>query len=348
MRILNHLPQVMKYLLVSLIVILTAGCTGRVKKQMPASIGQPYEVVLEGDTDSILSRILTEDVPGLPQSEPLCDLILAKKGNVKGSYLMVRTRIVVDIAPQHKAFSAKMTQDVNASPQTVIHIKTKSTKQLKAMFYEMNQTANKNGERIRFLIDQSELKHLVSTIQQNPMKQREVKQMFGLNMKIPTTLNASKKAKGFLWLGNNANSGMQNLIIFRLKGNGCVAPNRWSFNLNEINKVLRLNMLGETDNIYMQLANPDNNTKIGQKQEKNENPCATERGLWEMRGDAMGGPYLLKVLPMSKGKIVTPHSNHEQPARIDSRIIVIGFVYAPEMKKRNLIKQLEAILTTIK
>jgi len=29
-------------------------------------------------------------------------------------------------------------------------------------------------------------------------------------------------------------------------------------------------------------------------------------------------------------------------------LVIIGFVYAPEMKKRNLIKQLEAVLTTIR
>ena len=46
-----------------------------------------------------------------------------------------------------------------------------------------------------------------------------------------------------------------------------------------------------------------------------------------MKGDAMGGPYVMRQA---------------------GDVVVIGFVYAPEMKKRNLIKQLEAVLTTIK
>ncbi len=57
----------------------------------------PYEVVLEGDTDSIVTKMLTEDVTGLPQPEPLCRLIQVKKGKTQGNYLLVRTRIVVNI-----------------------------------------------------------------------------------------------------------------------------------------------------------------------------------------------------------------------------------------------------------
>ena len=51
------------------------------------------------------------------------------------------------------------------------------------------------------------------------------------------------------------------------------------------------------------------------------------RGLWEMKGDAMGGPYVMRT----RGSMA-----------------VIGFVYAPEKKKKILIKQLEAALSTIK
>lgn len=319
-----------------LLLIMMTGCQGGRNGRLPASTGQPYEVVLEGDTANILSEILTEDVPGLPQSEPLCNVINVKRGKVQGSYLMVRTRIVVDIDQRYKKFSVQSSKDVNASPQLVIHIKAKSAEQLRATLDD------KNAEKLRALIDQSELQHLATIIQQNPEKQREVKRMFGIDMKIPASLDASKKTKGFLWLSNNASSGMQNLIIFRLKGNGCTEPNAWSYNLDGINKVLKRNILGETDNMYMQLDTQEEDT------EKDENLLTTKRGLWEMKGDAMGGPYLLKVLPMSKGKIVTPRSYHKQMGRIDSRIVVIGFVYAPEMKKRNLLKQLEAVLTTIK
>ena len=80
-----------------LLYILLTGCNRGKENQLPKSTGMPYEVVLEGDTDSIVTKMLTEDVTGLPQPEPLCRLIQVKKGKTRGNYLLVRTRIVVNI-----------------------------------------------------------------------------------------------------------------------------------------------------------------------------------------------------------------------------------------------------------
>ncbi len=347
-------PKAMKHILVCLmLIILTTDCTNRAKKQLPTSIGQPYEVVLEGDTDHIISQILTDDVPGLPQSEPLCNVISVKQEKAKGSYSIMRTRIVVDINKQNKGFFVKIYKDKNASPQTVICLKAKSTEQLRATFYDKNGAPNKNGEFLRTIIDKNELQHLASTTKINPEKQREIKDMFGIDMTIPLSLNASKKETEFLWLSNNASSGMQNLIFFRLKENGSKpyeAQTRldWNYILKEANNVLKKHMPGETELMYMQLIKGQKN--IHDENHNHDYPNAPytlwTKGLWEMKGDAMGGPYILKCIPMSQGKPITRFDTRSR--RIDSQIIVIGFVYAPEMKKRNLIKQLEAVLTTIR
>ena len=304
-------------LLSLLIVILLTGCNGGKGKRLPSSTGQPYEVVLEGDTANIVSEILAEDVPALPQSEPLCNIIRVKRGKAKGSYSTVRTRIVVDIDTRHEAFSAKTYKDANASPQLVIRIRAKSAEQLRAMLYDKDGQPNGNAQKLRTLIDQSELQHLASTIKQNPEKQREVKRMFGIDMKIPLSMDASKKGKGFLWLSNNANTGMQNILVFRVKNDkrrgkreaGREKNDTFASLQQQVDSILQKNMPGETDSMYMTI------------------PRIAERGLWQMKGDAMGGPYVMKT----KGDIA-----------------VIAFVYAPEKKKRNLTKQLEAVLTTIK
>ena len=45
----------------------------------PASTGLPYEVVLEGDSDSIVTRMMTADMLHLPQPEPMFSLIQVRK-----------------------------------------------------------------------------------------------------------------------------------------------------------------------------------------------------------------------------------------------------------------------------
>lgn len=289
------------------LLLTSCGLTGKNRKK-PASTGQPYEIVLEGDTDSIVTRILTEDVPSLPQPEPLCKLIQVKKGKTKGSYLLVRTRIIVNITD--KDFAVKLSHDENAAPQNIIRINAHSVQQLRERL---------NGEKLRQIVDEAELKHLAEMISNNPSKQNkemqeEVKKTFGLDMKIPVSMNASKKAKDFIWISNNANTGMQNLLVMKVKSEERRMKNSNAFHVNvndkaQIDSILRTNMPGETDSMYMTI------------------PVLLERGLWEMKGDAMGGPYVM-------------HRIHN--------LYVIGFVYAPEMKKKILIKQLEAAISTIK
>ena len=296
----------LKILLTSCFLLLfLASCTlgGGKNGKLPKSTGQPYEVVLEGDTDSIVTKILTEEVPALPQPEPLCRLIQVKKGKTHGSYLLVRTRIVVNIPAEE--FSVGMSRNENASPQTVIRISARSPQQLKEKL---------NPEKLRQLVDEAELEHLASIISTNPSKQnREMQQLvkknFGISMNIPAEMQASKKAKNFIWISNNASSGMKNLIIMRVKSEERRAEK------HQIDSMLRTNMPGETDSMYMVI------------------PVLAKRGLWEMKGDAMGGPYVMQRIRRGK---------------TGDEIIIIGFVYAPEMKKKILIKQLEAAISTIK
>ena len=310
-----------------LLYILLSGCNRGKENQLPKSTGMPYEVVLEGDTDSIVTKMLTEDVTGLPQPEPLCRLIQVKKGKTRGNYLLVRTRIVVNIG--ERDFSVTLHHDENAAPQNIIRITAQSAQQLRERL---------NGEKLRHIVDEVELKHLADIISGNPSKQNremqdEIKKMFGIDMKIPAAMNASKKAKDFIWISNNASSGMQNLLVMKVKSEerrtGKVKSeerrmkNSNAFQVNDkalIDSILRTNMPGETDSMYMVI------------------PHLSERGLWEMKGDAMGGPYVMHRI----------HRQTSQAAKQGYNLYIIAFVYAPEMKKKILIKQLEAAISTIK
>lgn len=328
-------------------VFVLACCKDGKSNRLPESIGQPYEVVLEGDTNRIVTAILQESVPDMPQPEPMFNIIQVRKGKLTSLYQTVRNRVVVDVDKRNRDFEVKISKDVNAAPQVIIRIKAQTVEQLKSRL---------DGKRLRQILDESELKHLASVIRQNVEKQKEVKRLFGIDMRIPLDMDASKKAKDFVWYSNNTNSGMKNLLIFKinssekkpsarenhssrenLSAGGNLSSKETSSGTEEypsngislsladkvqIDSVLQKNMLGETDEMYMVI------------------PRLGERGLWEMEGDAMGGPYVMKIIRRQKnGKI---------SGRKNEIIVVIGFVYAPEMKKRNLIKQLEAVLTTIR
>ena len=57
------------------------------------------------------------------------------------------------------------------------------------------------------------------------------------------------------------------------------------------------------------------------------------RGLWEMEGDMMGGPLV----------------SHARVDRANGRVIVAeAFIYSPDKMKRNLMRQMEASLYTLR
>ena len=311
-----------------LLLFFLASCsTGGRNGKLPKSTGMPYEVVLEGDTDSIVTKMLTEDVTGLPQPEPLCRLIQVKKGKTRGNYLLVRTRIVVNIG--ERDFSVTLHHDENAAPQNIIRITAQSAQQLRERL---------NGEKLRHIVDEVELKHLADIISGNPSKQNremqdEIKKMFGIDMKIPAAMNASKKAKDFIWISNNASSGMQNLLVMKVKSEERRMKNSNAFHADDkalIDSILRNNMPGETDSMYMVI------------------PHLSERGLWEMKGDAMGGPYVMHCIHKQQSQAADSKAKQLSSRQQGYNLYIIAFVYAPEMKKKILIKQLEAAISTIK
>ena len=62
--------------------------------------------------------------------------------------------------------------------------------------------------------------------------------------------------------------------------------------------------------------------------------CGVLRGLWEMEGDMMGGPFV----------------SFARLDEVNNRVVVAeGFVYAPETdKKKNMMRRLEASLHTLR
>ena len=97
-----------------------------------------------------------------------------------------------------------------------------------------------------------------------------------------------------------------------------------------MDSVLKANMKGETDRMYMRTvarSMTKENVRIGRQS------CQLQCGLWEMVGDAMGGPLVRRVVKDSvAGK----------------SLVLDAFVYAPEMDKRNKMREMEAVLLTVK
>ena len=299
------------------------GCQ-RDKSFLPHSGGDPYEVLLmteDAETRAWLDSILTADVVGLPQSESFC-----KVSHTHGKALNQTTRyarciVKVNVGEAYPKLHIGYEKNVFADPQLLVTVNAPSKEKLKA-------NLSRIGKQLTELIDRFEINAEIAFLKKHSNVQGEnaVYKSFGWNIRIPADMTAMKRGHDFLWLSNNASEGMQNVCIYTFPETVLNAKNY----LDKRDSVMKKNIPGECPSMYM---STERRYPIVQRIVKEHGVTMLKsQGLWQMEGDAMGGPFVsLAIADTAKNRT----------------IVAEGFVYAPEMKKRNRLKQLEAVIYTL-
>lgn len=301
-------------------VVALASCNAR-RSTLPRSGGSPCEVTVVGDVDSIVYRALSADMDGLPQSEPIFDVREAKVGPseaLDGVLRYARALVVVDINPRkYSGVSLGVRHNVHADPQVILVLCSPSPSALSDTVGGCPLGGFADKIIGKLLAHERGITIASMRRKHNPKMEAEVRRMFGFDMLIPSDMTSCKRGKGFMWISNNSPTAMLNVCIY-------------SHSFSKRDSVMRVNIKGETDSMYMSTVHGACRVEYSCDGVLAEHHW---RGLWEMRGDAMGGPLVARTIWGLK-----PHT----PVTIE------GFVYAPGRKKRNLVMQLEAILQTVK
>lgn len=301
---------------------------------LPRSGGQLYEVLLVGDQGGIVHDALSADVDGLPQPEPCFDVSDISRHDFGSTLHYTRNIVLVDINPDvYTRPSIRSERNVWAQPQTVVHIGAPTADALRSCIDSI-------GRRLRHLLNLSETRKQLSILrhERNTKAEKVIRQMFGIDLWIPADMTASKRGKDFLWMSNNSATTMQNIVVYR---DWCrndptkrqpMDKHESAFRrfLDARNYMLGHNILGETDSMHMATV-PESILTDNR---------GDYRGLWMMTNDAMGGPFVSRLLPMRQGR--------KQDGYTCQHIVVEGFVFAPGKSKRNAIRRLEAVLCTMK
>lgn len=300
---------------VALVILTAAGCKGRPAALRPTAGGRPYEVLVVGDRNGIVARTLQQEATGLPQSEPDYDVSAIDSGRLNATLQGAHSIVTVDINPTtYTTTSLRVRRDVYADQQSVIGITSPSLHRLTA-------DTSRWVPRLRAALRRHELRRALGRLshERNAKAEKEIRQMFGLRMWIPQDMTATRRGKDFIWLSNNSATAMQNIVVYRAPG-----PHSPQHFIALRDSALGLNIKGETDRMQMQTV-PAGLHMSGWKSPRGA--AIVCRGLWQMQGDDMGGPFVSH----SVGGITAE-----------------AFVYAPGVKKRNKIRQTEAVLYTIK
>lgn len=317
------------YFMMLLLMVVVTSCSKKGKSLItPVSSGRPYEVLVVADDqfwvpqDSALYRVLDTDVPGLPQPERSFRLSRVRSEHYDRVMRIFRNIIIIDVQPIYTQTKFKFSRDVYAAPQMIMTIQTPSRK-------DFDEYVSKHGLTIVDFFTKAEMNRqidLLKTKHSNELSER-VKKMFDCDIWMPTDLKAFKEGKDFLWSSTELNDMNFVMYAYPFRDNNTFTKD---FFIHKRDSVMQANLPGSQPGMYMQTAD-SSLVEVKHSQIKGEYMFEA-KGLWEMKGDAMGGPFVSQVRVDKKN------------ARV---IVVEGFVYNPGKLKRDLIRKLNAALYTL-
>lgn len=317
-----------------LVVLLFLSCSGKKNgKSMfsSTSSGNAYELLVvidlqmwERPAGRALNDVLKTDVPGLPQSEASFRVMFTDPSNFDATLKLIRNIVIVNVSDIYTQPKMTYEYDVYAYPQAILNIQAPDEK-------SFGEYVIKHREAIVNFFTRAEMNRQIKTLEENYNNYvyTEVQKMFGCEVWVPGALSSHKVGDHFFWAGTNTATGDQNFVMYSFP---YTDPKTFTkeFFLHKRDSVMKINIPGAREGMYMATDTMFTSVKPIAVQGKY---ALEARGLWRIKGDFMGGPFV----------------SHMRLDTVNQQIVVSeAFVYSPDKMKRNLIRQMEASLYTVR
>jgi hypothetical protein len=231
-----------------------------------------------------------------------------------------RNIIILKVEPELKA-EFKAVEDVWAAPQTVIMI-TAPTKE------EATKVIADNSEQLFNIINQAERNRIMRSSKryEDAALRNFVADKFGGSPYFPKGYSLKKQTDNFVWISYETTYINLGIFVYRIP-----YKDETSVQLEGLmaatNDIMQENVPGMVDNSYMTISS-EIEPGLNVMKYKNRN-FVEMRGLWEVKNDFMGGPFVAHAFYSKDGKDV---------------IVLQGFVYAPKYDKRHYLRLVESII----
>ena len=307
--------------------LLIISCSNDYTKILPESSGKTHNILLimdnndwKGDLGDVVRKNFAVEFSDLPQSEPLFSLRQASSNLFSGLFKIYRDVIIVKEGAEK---GIKFYENKYAEPQLLVVIEGKNKDELKKII-------EKDAGEIISKFKQFEIKNLQRVHRKSLRNSTDIEEELGIEIEIPDYFALVDHQKNFFWFRRDLKNGEQDILLYSvpLKDKKDEKGERVIFYRDSIGKKY---IPGPLDSTYMKT---EDNISPSQIVTMIDGKKAIEtRGLWNMKNDYMGGPYL----------------NYSIIDKKNNRMLVgEGFIYAPAIDKRDYMVQLEAILKTIK
>lgn len=325
------MKKYMFYLSMALVALMFSSCDGKKSVFTPTSSGRAYEILVvvdhalwERPAGRALYDVLDTDVPGLPQSERSFRIMYTSPRDFDSTLKLIRNIIIVDVQNIYTQPKFNYAKDVYAAPQLILTIQAPDEASFEKFVEE-------NKQVIIDFFTRAEMNRQITNLEKkhNDYISTKVNSMFDCDVWLPAELTGSKIGEDFFWAATNTATGDQNFVIYSYPYTDKDTFTKEYF-IHKRDSVMKANIPGSKEGMYM---TTDSMTVEVRPIDIHGDYTMEARGLWRMKGDFMGGPFV----------------SHTRLDKDNNRIITAEiFVYSPDKLKRNLVRQMEASLYTLK
>ncbi len=317
-------------LLITLFVAMLTSCDAlsTVSSNSVTSQGAPYELIVvcnqaewEGALGDTLKATFREQIPYLTQAEPLFTTYRVTHQSYENLIPRHRNIFIVNIVTTLTEPSIIVEYDVNATPQVIMTLQAQSPSTALEYFME-------NRSAVMQILEGAERSRDVAYANKFNVASIEkiIKDKFDVDMKIPQGYTLRSEMQDFVWISYEYPIASQGVLIYSYPAENGVQSLKWEPLLAARNRFAAL-VPGPSANSFMSTfieVEPDYRAlRI------NGRAWAELRGLWQVTGDFMGGPYVsYSTIDERTGRIFT----------------IDGYVYSPKHGKRNFLRGIEHLV----
>jgi hypothetical protein len=316
-----------KKTIISIFILIISCQENKSERYVPKSNGKinhitvvTSEEIWNGEVGNLLKEKLSLPYEGLPIDEPIFSLKYLPITSFSGFAKSSRNVLLIS---KDSTIETRFLKNKYAKPQVVAffadinekNLMVKINNQCDSMIREFNKNeANEKRTRI--------LKSLSKDI--------ALFKKFNFDLKYPSIYKTVKDTFNFIWIEKKIPKGTLNIISYTLPYE----------NFNKINLERVINIRDSIGRIYI----PGRLAKTFMSTDRNYMPyfdkmslsklnALSIKGMWEVKNDFMGGPFINYLIDDFKN---------------DRVIALEGFVFAPSISKRDYMFELKTILRTLK
>ena len=314
---------------ITLIFLLLTSCNSKKgSKVLVGSSGRINDLTIviknslwQSSVGDSLREIIAAPILGLPQEENQFSVIQVPPKTFGKLFKYSRNILFIGIDEKN---SYHLKKDIYASPQIAMTILGKDKESL---IHQINA----HKEDIISVYKKGDITFFQRKAIKDYWKPDDIKTLSKLNiqLRVPKNYAVVDDTGDFLWFRQDIPKGSMNIIAYSLP---LIAQDSIANNIVAARDTIgKKHIPGQFEGTYM--VTEAAYTPFTKQTKLSGKLSYETRGKWEVKGDFMAGPFL--------NYTIVDKANH--------RLLVIeGFTYAPSVKKRDYMFELEAIIKTLK